>query len=54
MDVAQEPKCPEPSMFTSDYEKVLTMEKSATNLKLVLEQLVRKYITADTDETCSD
>ena len=35
-------RCPELNIFTNNKESVLTIEKSATNLALVLEQLVRK------------
>ena len=42
MDVVQIRQCPELNMFINILEKVLPMEKSATNLELVLRQLVRK------------
>ena len=42
MDVVQTPQCPELKMFTNDWENVLTIEIPATNLELVLQQLVRK------------
>ena len=35
MDVVQSHQCPELKMFISNLEKVLTIEKSATNLELV-------------------
>ena len=36
MDVVQTCQCPRPVMFIDDSEKVLTSEKSVTNLELVL------------------
>ena len=41
-DIVQTPQCSRPSVFTNDLGKVLTIEKSATNLELVLQQFVRK------------
>ena len=42
MDFLQTRQCPQLKMFINNEEKVLTIVKSATNLELVLQQLVRK------------
>ena len=40
--VVHKHQCPELKMFITNQGKVLTIEKSAANLELVLQQLVRK------------
>ena len=52
MDVVQTRQRPGLKMFINNYEKVLTIEKSAPSLELVLQQLACKKVnTAGTDET---
>ena len=44
MDFVQTLQCPELNMFINHKEKVLVIEKSATNLELVFQQLVRRWM----------